>query len=280
VASLAELETPAVAPPPAPKQVVNSIGMKLVLISPGRFLMGSPPGEAERGMDEAQHERDIRQPFYLGAHEVTQAQYAQVTKKNPSWFAFKGGGQDQVRDLDTRAYPVDSVSWKEATEYCRLLSDVPAEKAAGRGYRLPTEAEWEYACRAGTVTAFHFGSVLDRGRANFDGPAPYEPAVSAAAGSGVLPAREPPLGRPAPVGSYPPNAWGLHDMHGNVYEWCSDWYAPSPEAVDATGLHRVMRGGSFLSAAGGCRSALRGQAEPNSRSLCVGFRVTCELKPR
>src|SRR6266542_186738 len=129
-------------------QIVNSIGMKFVLVPAGRFLMGSPPTEAERAADEdPQHEVILSRPFYLGVFQVTQHEYEQVTGQLPSHFSALGDAQEKVRDLDTSRFPVEQVSWEDAVAFCRLLSDLPQERRRGRIYRLPSEAEWEYACR-------------------------------------------------------------------------------------------------------------------------------------
>src|SRR5262249_13994061 len=139
--------------------------------------------------------------------------YREVMGSNPSWFSAGGGGRKAVEGMETADFPVENVTWKEAVAFCTKLSARAEERKAGRVYRLPTEAEWEYACRAGTKTPFSFGRSLSSRQANFDGTKPY----GAARGKS--------LGRPAPVGSYRPNAWGLFDMHGNVFQWCADWYA-------------------------------------------------------
>ena len=141
-------------PAAQPKEITNSIGMKLVLIPAGKFLMGSPKDEKERWPDEEQHEVSITKPFYLGVYVVTQAEYEKVMGNNPSYFSAKGDGKDSVKDMDTGQFPVEAVSWDDAVAFCKKLSELPEEKKAGRVYRLPTEAEWEYACRAGTKTAF------------------------------------------------------------------------------------------------------------------------------
>ena len=229
---------------PNKESFTNSIGIKLIQIPKGKFLMGSPETEEMRGEDEILHEVTISRNFYMGATEVTQAQWQKVMGINPS--KFQG---DQL--------PVEKVSWKGAVEFCNRLSDLPEEKKAGRKYRLPTEAEWEYACRAGTTTLFHFGSELElNGQANMKNTK-----------------------GPNPVGKYPANAWGLYDMHGNVFEWCSDWYGEYDEysVTDpsglATGLERVKRGGCFGIRAERARSASRVSDVPSSRRDNTGFRV-------
>ena len=270
-------------PPPPAAVVTNAIGMKLARIPAGRFQMGSPPAEPERDTDELQHPVRISRPFYLGVYEVTQEQYQRLKPENPSHFnASRGGGP---------GHPVDQVMWQEAVAFCQALSKLPEEQAAGRRYRLPTEAEWEYACRAGTPAAFHFGAALSSRQANFDGRFPYGGAP-----------KGPFLGRPAAAGSYPANAFGLYDMHGNVQEWCADWYDPdyyrrSPEAdpkgppqgvlrtgyaFDSTdpgdtGFYLVVRGGSWLDEARGCRSAYRFRSMPHTRYRLAGFRVACDI---
>ncbi len=188
-----------------PKEITNSIGMKLVLIPAGKFMMGSPKDEKDRFDDEEQHEVEITKPFYMGVYDVTQAEYEKVMGKNPSYFSAAGDGKDRVKDMDTTRFPVEMISWADAVEFCRKLSEMPEEKQAGRVYRLPTEVEWEYACRGGTVTAFHYGAALSSTQANFRGNFPYGGA-----------AKGPYLERTTKVGSYQPNAYGLYDMHGNV----------------------------------------------------------------
>ena len=253
------------------KAFTNSVGMKLTLIPPGKFKMGSPAGEVDRDPEELQHEVAITKPFYLGVYEVTQGQFEKVAGRNPSFFKL---GAD---------HPVEQVKWSDAKEFCKTLSDLPAEKKAGRRYRLPTEAEWEYAGRAGTTTAFSFGDALSSDQANIDGRFPYG---ERAKGTN--------LQKTAKVGSYKPNAWGLFDMHGNVAEWCSDFYDPdyykdSPhddpkgpaKGVVKTGFGNdyftVLRGGSWLDPARGCRSAYRFRLQPIEAYRIAGFRVACEI---
>jgi formylglycine-generating enzyme required for sulfatase activity len=276
--------------PPAPgpeakgKALTNSIGMKLALIPAGKFLMGSPEGEKERDPWEWQHEVTITKPFYMGVYEVTQGEYERLMDK-PNMGGKYNPWNPGARFRAGPDYPMENVKWYQVVEFCKRLSDLAEEKQAGRRYRLPTEAEWEYACRAGTATAFHFGDALSAARANFNGNFPY----------GVA-AKGPYLRRPAKVGSYKPNAWGLYDMHGNVQEWCGDWYDPdyyrnSPKE-DPTGpakgvlptdykdFYRVVRGGCWLDEARACRSAYRFRAMPHDAYQLIGFRVVCEVDAR
>ena len=258
----------------AGNQISNSIGMKLVRIPADKFAMGSPATEAEREGGEEPHEVAITRPFYLCVHTVTQGQFQKVMGKNPSFFHPKNGG-----GLD---HPAEQVRWGEAREFCARLSALPEEKKAGRTYRLPSEAEWEYACRAGTTTPFNVGDALSSKQANFNGNFPYGGAE-----------KGPFLGRTAKVGSYPPNAWGLYDMHGNVYEWCNDWYDPDyykkspkenpkgPEkGVVATGFRSdffvVVRGGCWLDEGRACRSARRFRLQQSEPYRWTGFRVACD----
>ncbi|MFZ4081505.1 MAG: formylglycine-generating enzyme family protein [Pirellula sp.] len=239
----------------APKEITNSIGMKLVLIPKGTFMMGSPESEEGRDKDdETQHEVTISKDYYLGVYEVTQAQYEKVMGKNPSHF------QGAIVGNENADLPVENVSWDDAVEFCKKLSDLPEEKKAGRVYRLPTEAEWEYACRAGSKTAYSFDDEegllpeygwFDRNSSN----------------------------RTHTVGLLEPNAWGLYDMHGNVWEWCSDRYVEYPQGAvsDPTGPKegsgRVYRGGSWRIEAALCRSADRLRSVPSYRLRNFGFRV-------
>jgi uncharacterized protein (TIGR02996 family) len=247
---------------PAPPRLWNSLGMEFVRIPAGTFLMGSPTAEIGRYEDEGpRHEVTLTQPFYLGVYPVTQAQYA-VAGANPSHFDRRNRGGPH--------HPVETVSWFDAAAFCRLLGELPGELKRGNTYRLPTEAEWEHACRAGSTTAFWCGAGLSSHQANFDGNHPYGGAEQ-----GPYPART------SPVGSYPANAFGLYDMHGNVWEWCQDWYEefhyPESSRADPSGPQssdrRVLRGGSWFNNAGSCRSAYRYRDVPSGRSSHVGFRV-------
>jgi len=286
VGALALSSLPAADPPdkpkaPADKVITNSLGMKLAYIPAGKFTMGSPAGEAEREDGEMQHEVTITKPFYLGVCEVTQREFGSVkvpdAKRAGAIFTEKrGGGPD---------HPMENVTWQQAVAFCKVLSDQAEEKKAGRRYRLPTEAEWEYACRAGTTAAFHFGKALSAKQANFNGDFPYGGADKGSY-----------LRKTAKVGSYEPNAWGLHDMHGNVWEWCADYYdkdyyknspkedPKGPEkgvvSTDYGEFFRVVRGGSWLDEARACRSACRFRAMPDEPNRLVGFRVVCEVEAK
>ncbi len=261
---------------PAVPEVVNSVGMRLVLVPPGTFWMGSPEHEELRSPDEGPRRQvTISRAFYLGACPVTQEQFQRVTRRNPSHFSAAGGGRSAVKGLDTQAFPVESVSWEEAVAFCARLSGRREEKKAGRAYRLPTEAEWEHACRAFVAAdTYHFGPALSSAEANIDD--------SRQAGKAP---RGRSLHRTCAVGSYPPNALGLFDLHGNVDEWCSDWYAPgyyanAPERDPpgpAAGDRRAVRGGSWLFPAAYSRTACRGGFGPRERRVVVGLRVACTV---
>jgi predicted Zn finger-like uncharacterized protein len=264
-----------------PVEVTNSIGMKLTLIPPGEFMMGSPRQEIDGLIrefsflkdnleaEQPQHQVRITKPYYLGMCEVTQGEYERVMGTNPSAFSRSGSSSAKVSGQDTSRFPVESVSWEDAEEFCRRLSALSEERAAGRVYRLPTEAEWEFACRAGTTTPFHFGSQLNGREANCNGNFPHGTTV-----------KGPDLQRPTRVGSYGANGFGLYDMHGNVWEWCSDWWKRDYTTTTVTdptgptaGSHRVYRGGGWLFPAWGCRSAYRDGDQPSYRDFYLGFRV-------
>jgi formylglycine-generating enzyme required for sulfatase activity len=257
------------------KSLTNSLGMQLVRIPAGEFLMGSPDDDpGGRPGERPRHRVRITKPFFLGVHEVTQAEFEQVMKFNPSSFTRAALLKDAPPELDAARLPVDGVTWHQAVEFCRKLSQKSEEEAAGRFYRLPTEAEWEYACRAGTTTTFHYGEALSSAQANFNGAHPYGDAKPG-----------PFLKRTHTVGSYRPNAFGLFDMHGNLHEWCldrfdRDYYRNSP--VDdprgpEQGSRRVIRGGDWYSDARDCRSAFRYADVPSGKFYALGMRVVCEL---
>jgi formylglycine-generating enzyme required for sulfatase activity len=240
----------------------ESICIKMKLIPAAEFEMGSPDLDHDAGSDEKpRHRVQITRPFYLGVYEVTQGQYRAVTGENPSHFK----GSDDL--------PVEKVSWNDAIGFCNKLSERDGlkpyyrsgagEKSGGDGYRLPTEAEWEYACRAGSKTRYCFGDdAAALGEyAWYDG------------NSG---------NKTHPVGQKHPNRFGLYDMHGNVWEWCLDNYdaeyykqpnAPDPRGPSSSAAWRVFRGGSWYSTGGICRSAIRNWISPEFRNLYMGFRV-------
>jgi len=249
---------------PDGKEITNSLGMKLVRIEPGAFVMGQ--GEAapksreewlERDWDEAPaHKVTISKPFFLGAHEVTNAQYEQFDPEHKTLRGKFGGSKADDE-------PVTHVKWQQAVAFCDWLS-----RKEGKPYRLPTEAEWEYACRAGTTTPFHTGDKLTAEQANIGQTLDGKRRASTVA-----------------VGSYRPNAWGLYDMHGNVAEWCHDWFGPYDGAAQTDpvgridGDARVTRGWSYLPAGHPrgitryCRSANRSAHLPDDGNRATGFRV-------
>jgi formylglycine-generating enzyme required for sulfatase activity len=246
-------------------------GVRLCWCPPGTFTMGSPPSEPERRPGEDQVEVTLPRGFWAGKYEVTQGDWRRMVGKLPG---------DLTAELpEGDDYPVGNVNFAEAEAFCRKLTELTrksGELPEGWEFRLPTEAQWEYACRAGTTTATAFGDRLSSKQANFKGK-PY---------NGAEPG--PSLGKAARVGSYPPNAWGLHDMHGNTFEWCRDWYhARLPGGVDPD-LHdarstaqrnrtgdasRVRRGGAWTDDGWPCRSAFRLRFEPERRYDHIGFRV-------
>jgi formylglycine-generating enzyme required for sulfatase activity len=237
--------------------VKNAAGMTFVRVPAGSFRMGAADDEPGRRDHEGPaHEVKISKPFYLSVTPVTQAQYEAVRHKNPSAFTRpRGGGPD---------HPVESVTWDQAVRFCEKLAKLPDEEALRRVYRLPTEAEWEYACRAGTLTAFNTGAALGPKDAVFAG------AGGKHGGKGT-----------APAGQLAANAWGLQDMHGNVQEWVADWfdeyyYCDSPgenPPGPKKGTQRVVRGGCWAGPAADCRSAARRGHTPDAPSDTIGFRV-------
>jgi sulfatase modifying factor 1 len=231
----------------------GGVKLDLVWVPPGSFMMGSPSSEADRDGGETRHGVTLSKGFWMGKYEVTQGQWQSVMGSNPS--RFKAPGLDA---------PVQMVSWDDCQAFIKKVN----AKVGGDVFRLPTEAEWEYACRAGTTTPFCYGSDLDASKANFDGNYPY-----GGGSKGVY--RE----TTVRVGSFKPNSWGLYDMHGNVYEWCSDRFGnyPSGNAVDPSGpesgVYRVFRGGSWYSDGRDCRAANRRRFTPSFRDFDLGFRL-------
>ena len=234
-----------------PKNFTNAIGMKFVWIAPGSFVMGSPKEEKRRSDRETQHKVTLTKGFYMSVYTVTQEEWQAVMGKNLSYF--KG----------EKNLPVEQVSWEDCQEFVKKLRDKDKKP-----YRLPTEAEWEYACRAGTKTPFHFGETISTDQVNYNGDFTYGDGKK-----GVY------RKKTTPVGSFPANAWGLHDMHGNVLQWCQDWYGdyPQKDVVDPQGAEkgqfRVLRGGSWIDGPWNCRSAYRVRYGPGDRVDDVGCRV-------
>lgn len=213
----------------------------MVLIPAGTFMMGSPESEKDSYDEETQHKVTLTNSHYMGKYTVTQKQWKVLMGNNPS--DTKGG-----------KFPVTDVSWEDCQKFIKKLN-----AKTGGGYRLPTEAEWEYACRAGTITAYTFGDDITPKDANCVGSKIHQPVA---------------------VGSYKPNAFGLYEMHGNVWEWCEDWKTnyPTESVIDpkgpAIGEYRVIRGGSFFyPVSGSSRSSYRGSNKPTYRGNYCGFRL-------
>ncbi len=234
--------------------IFQSFANSFVLVAPGTFLMGSPDCEAGRGGDETIHEVTITKPFCIQNTAVTQALWKAVMGVNPA--SFQEGGDD---------LPVESVSWNECREFLRRLNSITEGK-----YRLPTEAEWEFACRAGSSTAFADGDISEL----YCGRDPVLREMGWYCGNSGRKTR--------PVGRKNPNGWGLFDMHGNVSEWCLDWYGSYPAESciapcgPASGAGKVVRGGSWFGSAKNCRSASRFYWPPNSKSDFIGLRLVRE----
>jgi formylglycine-generating enzyme required for sulfatase activity len=255
------------------KEIVNSIGQKYVRIEKGTFNMGTPEDEAGHNKNELLHKVTLTKPFYMGIHPVTRGEfeafvnathYQTDAEKSGSGYVFEANSLKHVKGASwrtpgfnqTSAHPVVVVSHPDSLAYLAWLNTLPAEKAAGRHYRLPTEAEWEYACRAGTTTAFNTGTTLAADQANYFNR------------KGTT-----------PVGMFPPNAWGLFDMHGNVWQWCADGMSDyggdgeNPKGPES-GRSHVMRGGSWYDVPPDCRSGKRGTCDTG---LCLlGFRVVLD----
>jgi formylglycine-generating enzyme required for sulfatase activity len=244
--------------------LATGLALRLIAIRGGDFIMGSPAHEAERQDYEGPQHRVTLEGFLLGQTPITQAQWREVASwppagrtLNPNPSSFNGPNR-----------PVEQVSWEEAIEFCRRLS-----RDTGRSYTLPSEAQWEYACRAGTTTPFAFGESLTTELANYDGTSSY-----ANGPKGLN------RGQTTPVGVFPSNAWGLQDMHGNVGEWCLDLWHSSYTGALADGTawvsggdqdERLLRGGSWDFYPGECRSAFRSHAPSFLVNPNVGFRVVC-----
>lgn len=241
----------------------GGVKMEMIYVAPGSFMMGSPKSEAGHENDETQHRVTLTRGYWLGKYEVTQRQWECVMGDNPSRF-----------QSDNR--PVENVSWNDCQRFIAKVDDLTRCQFGGEA-RLPTEAEWEYACRAGTTTAYSWGNALNGDRANCDGNHPWGTTTQGRCRKST-----------SDVGSYSPNTWGFYDMHGNVHEWCNDLFGSyGGDATDpggaASGRGRVLRGGSCNSPARGCRSADRFWDRPGSRihmwGSVYGFRLCCSAGP-
>ena len=230
------------------KYTIPDLDLTMIWVEPGSFMMGSPETEKLRAGNETQHKVTLTNGFYLGKYELTQAQWKKVMGSDPSRFK----GTDR---------PVENVSWNDAVAFCKKLTEM--EKKLGRvpkgmAYQLPSEAQWEYACRAGTTTKYSWGDSINYSNANYDEN----------------------LDETTPVGKYPANPWGFHDMHGNVWEWCADRYGTYPTGLvtdplgTGSGLTRVTRGGSLRHIESLLRSAKRRTDAQRSRIDVLGFRVS------
>jgi sulfatase modifying factor 1 len=237
-------------------------GVDLCWCPSGSFTMGSPPTESERRPDEDQVKVTLTKGFWMGKYEVTQGLWKRVMGRLPGELTAELPAGDKL--------PVGNVNFAESEAFCAKLTQLArqsGELPADWEFRLPTEAQWEYACRAGTTTATSFGNKLGRSEANFRGK-PYNGGDDS-----------PPVGKACKVGSYPANPWGIHDMHGNIFEWCRDWYHPKlpggtdPDLYAETATSRVRRGGAWTDDGWPCRSAFRLRFEPERRYDHIGFRI-------
>ncbi len=252
---------------PMEKLFVNSLGMEFVRLPAGTFVMGSPVEERSRDLREIQHRVTLSTPFYMQTTEVTLAQWRQLMGKGLFGFFEKRRGAPDL--------PVSRICYHDASLFIERLN------ALGEGrYRLPTEAEWEYAARAGTRTAYSWGDAINCDKAMYaNKTGRYEDCIAYAKHRGFA------IDGPAPVKSYPPNAWGLYDMHGNVWEWVQDWYAPYQKRPQTDpqgppkGDYKVRRGGSWFGESNKCRSANRASGHPSSRLRSTGFRLVMIAQP-
>lgn len=246
---------------------VNSVETTLVKVEGGSFLQGAINTDNLARDNERPVHLEFVKPFYISAYPITQKEYMRVMHINPSYFSLYGGGCAFVQDIDTDNFPVESVSWDDAMEFCKRLSAMPSEKVNRCSYRLPTETEWEFACRAGDNTIFAYGDSFTSCDANIDGHYPYNSKFVGKT-----------LNRPCPVGLYNPNKLGLFDMHGNVWEWCIDVYKPYDSNIVPNMDARVVRGGAWNCYSRFCRASYRCINHKTGRFYDCGFRIVCEIK--
>jgi len=257
--------------------LVSSVGLKMLPIPAGGFTMGSPDSEKSRGSDEAQVEVTLTEAFHMAETEVTQGQWMKVMNTSlkeqiESKDGPLGRGANLVEEASAEGadQPMCFVNWQDTLDFCEKLTEldrVAGVLPEGWVYSIPTEAQWEYVCRAGTQSVFAYGDTLTSDQANFYGKLPYGVETE-----GVY--RE----KTTPVKTFKPNAWGLYDMHGNLYEWCLDWYTEELEGGEnpvgpAEGEGRIIRGGTWNRKATSCRSAYRYSSNPTARGYNIGFRV-------
>jgi formylglycine-generating enzyme required for sulfatase activity len=251
--ALSAVGAPALAEPPKPKD--GPLGMKFVSLPKGTFYMGGGGGKAGK-------KTEIKEDFEIAVHTMTQEQWQAVMGNNPSAFSRDGLEKDKVKDIkdeDLKQFPVEQVSWDDAQAFIKKLNETEKKRGSGYVYRLPSEAEWEYACRGGATSeeecSYHF--YFDK---------PTNDLSSTQANFPMKDAKGSNLGRPTKVGSYAPNNLGLHDMHGNVWQWCEDLYDPK-------GLYRVDRGGCWLGGGTGCQAAFSRGGAPTDRISYLGLRL-------
>jgi len=257
--------------------ITNSLGMELVSIPAGTFIMGSPKDEKGHRADETQREVTLTQKFRIATTEVTQKQWKDLMGTNfqdlinqQEGPLGRGAKLKSTPSAIANNQPMCFVNWSDAIAFCKKLTEQERVKkiiSNTAQYTLPTEAQWEFCCRAGTNTTFTYGNSLTSKEANFYGKLPYGTDTP-----GIY--RE----KSTPIKSFPPNAWGLFDMHGNLYEWCLDWYEERPNSkTDPTGPNsgdgRIIRGGAWDRKGSSCRSAYRYSRDPVRRSHNIGFRV-------
>lgn len=251
LASRTAREPPRVYPP---TMTDPASGVEFILIQPGTFDMGTPLSESGREPQEVRHRVTLTRPFYLGRYEVTEAQWTRIMDRNPSQFQ------------GCPSCPVERVSLYDVEAFIERVNE-----RSGGSFRLPTEAEWEFACRAGGSAPFGNRSTLSSRDANIDGTHPYDAPKGSARGQTI------------PVGYFPPNAWGLYDMSGNVWEWVQDWHCPYPSgpATDPVGRcdseYRVIRGGSWKFDGARARCGLRYTHRPQDSGYSLGFRLARDL---